>query len=250
MNLTGRSVTEAQDRCLPREMFKRIWPPRGVLARHPRIALVGAAGALSLVLASCATTYGPMGVNGGYRGFQESKTSYYVYFLANSNTSDMTAFRFFLTRAAQIALHRGYKYFYVYHLKHSGRSQVYVTPGAAQVYIYRSPIPGFPGHEGFLDPHFIGGRISFFQPPVYNTVTEPGYRGQIVLVRKRLKGQPPPFDANILYRGGMQLSRTIKAQNVRTGVITGVGTVAIIGVVAAAVFFGTGGTVSFGHASF
>lgn len=208
------------------------------------------AAAATLLLASCATTYGPLGPRGGYKGFQESKTQYYVYFYSNGNTSRSTAYRFFLTRAAQIALKRGYKYFYVYHLKHSAGSTVYMTPGMARTYTYRSVMPGFSGEEGFLNLGVYGRSVTVFTPPTYRRVEAPGYRGQILLVKRRLKKQPPPFDARILYRDGMRLNARIKNENRHAAVAAGVGTAIVIGAITAAAFFEGGGTISFGGVTY
>jgi hypothetical protein len=211
------------------------------------LLLIAAVGASCLALISCATTYGAIGNNGGYRDFQESKTRYHVYFLANSDTPRDTAYRFFLARAAQIALHRGYKYFYVYHLKDSSQSQVSITPGLARTYVYRDFEPGYFWPYGFLDPSVVQRSITIYTPPVYNRIEEPGYQGQVLLVNHRLKGQPLPFDAQILYREGMSLNRRIKMQNLKAGIAVGIGTVVIIGVATIAAFLGSGGTIAFGH---
>ena len=217
--------------------------PSGTRRRTRLALLLSAAGAL--ILSSCATTYGAMSNRGGYRDFQESKTQYHVYFLANANTPKETAYRFFLTRAAQIAIKRGYPYFYVYHLKDSTRSQTYVTPGASRTYYYQSVVPPGVGPFGFFDPQIVGHSVTVYQPPTYSRVDAPGYEGQILLVKKRIKGQQPPFDARMLYREGMQLNDRIKAANLKTGVTAGIGTAIVIGVAAVAAFFGSGGTISF-----
>lgn len=207
-------------------------------------------GTACLLLASCATTYGPLAARGGYRDFQQSKTQYYVYFYVNQNTSESTAYRFFLTRAAQIALKRGYPSFYIYHLKHSVGSQIYVTPGVTRTYIYRDISPGYYGENGFFDPYVYGRRITIYQPPTYTRIEEPGIRGQILLVRHRLKGEPPPFDAHLLYREGMQLNKQVKVENRRAGVAAVVGSVLVIGVAAVVGYFEGGGTVYVGGATY
>ena len=219
--------------------LRTIRPPAG-----RRTALLAVAVA-ALSLASCATTYGAFGSRGGYRDFQESKTQYHVYFLANSNTSKETAYRFFLTRAAQIVLRQGYDYFYVSQLTDSTRSRVFVTPGTERIYSYRDFIPDNIPHNGFLEPHPIHGNIMVYRPPVFDKVSEPGYEGQILLVKGQLKGQPPPFDARILYREGMKLNDRIKSENRKAGIAAGVGTAVVIGVAAVAGFLGSGGSIAF-----
>lgn len=216
------------------------------LSRRRSWWAVPGAVAACLLLASCATTYRPLGPNGGYGGFQESNTRYYVSFLANSETSKETAYRFFLTRAAQLALERGYRYFYIYHLQDSTRTQVYVTPGESRTYVYRNVMPIYRGDDGYLDVHTFKRRITVYQPPQYTRIHEPGYRGQIVLVRHRIKGQPAPFDAHILYREGIGLSKEIQRRNLGLAVAAGVGTVAIVGVATLAVLLSSGGVILIG----
>lgn len=204
-----------------------------------RILLVApVVGMVTLLLAACATTYHPLAGDGGYSDYQLSQTQYYVYFLANAHTSQETAYRFFLTRAAQIALEKGFKSFYVFKLQNSTRTRTYVTPGSTSTYIYRDVVPTYYygyGGSGFLNSTVYSNAVTVYNPPQYFSVNEPGYRGQILLTNEQLKGQPPPFDAKIVYDQGMALNKQIKAENGRTALAVGAGTALIIGVVAATV---------------
>jgi len=208
-------------------------------SRHVWKILLGGvattAGALVLLVA-CATTYQPLGNAGGYSDYQLSPTQYYVYFVANANTSQDTAYKFFLTRAAQIAIEKGYTGFYVFKLQNSSITRTYLTPGSTSTYLYRDVVPEYygVGGVGFLNTRVYQHAVTVYNPPQYYQISEPGYRGQILLANEQLKGQPPPFNAKMIYDEGMTLKRQIDSGNQRTALAAGIGTVIVIGVAAAA----------------
>ncbi len=208
---------------------------RGRFWRLVAEGCVGAAGAV-LLLVSCATTYQPLGSGGGYSDYKLSATQYYVYFVANANTSQDTAYKFFLTRAAQIAIEKGYTGFYVFKLQNSSVTRTYVTPGTASTYVYRDVVPDYYGIGGigFLSPRFYERAVTVYNPPQYYRIAEPGYRGQILLANEQIKGQPPPFNAKTIYDEGMALKHQIDLENRQTALAAGIGTVIVIGVAAAA----------------
>ncbi len=196
---------------------------------------VAAAGTVVL-LVSCATTYQPLGNGGGYSDYRLSPTQYYVYFVANANTSQDTAYKFFLTRAAQIAIEKGYSGFYVFKLQNSSVTRTYVTPGSTRTYLYRDVVPEYYGigGVGFLNTRVYEHAVTVYNPPQYYRISEPGFRGQILLANEQIKGQPPPFNAKMIYDEGMALKHQIDAGNQRTALAAGIGTVIVIGVAAAA----------------
>lgn len=205
---------------------------RGPL-RHRRTLLAAAGVAVALVLSGCVTTYQPLGYGaGGYSDSELSKTQYYVFFAANSNTPQTTAYKFFLTRAAQIALDRGYTGFYVFSLKNQSQTQTYVVPGTARTYYYRNVVPEYENINGvgFLTTRVYRHRVTIYNPPQYYSVSEPGYGGRILLTNEQLKGQPAPFNARMVYNEGMALKKEIDNHNRVIGLAAGLGTAIVIGV--------------------
>lgn len=204
--------------------------------RRHRWAMLAAAGITLAVLSGCATTYQPIGYGeGGYSDSELSSNQYYVFFAANSHTSQDAAYKFFLTRAAQIALDRGFSGFYVFSLKNQSQTQTYVVPGTAHTYYYRNVVPEYENINGvgFLTSRVYTHRVTVYDPPQYYSVLAPGYGGRILLTNEQLKGQPPPFNAKLVYDQGMALKKQIDDHNRVIGVAAGIGTAIVVGVAVA-----------------
>ncbi|MGA2976521.1 MAG: hypothetical protein ABSF77_14530 [Spirochaetia bacterium] len=180
----------------------------------------------SLVLVSCATTYQPAGYTGGYRDFHASNEQYFVYFEANGYTDAQTAYQFFLTRAAEIALNNGYPYFYILQSQDISRTETYYTPGTAQTTITSNVYRTYSryGNIGYLDTSVYSTAVTTYTPPQAYYVNKPGFRGQILLAKEQIKDQPPPFDAKVVYRDGMDLNARVESRNKTVGMIAGIGT--------------------------
>jgi hypothetical protein len=73
--------------------------------RHITLVMISAA-----ILAGCATSYQPMGWNGGYEETRLDKNVFLVSFRGNQHTSMQQAQDFAFLRAADLALESGYQY--------------------------------------------------------------------------------------------------------------------------------------------
>lgn len=73
----------------------------------------GAALLLSLALCSCATSYGPKGINGGVSEVQLDEVTYRITAQGNGWTGLDQVQNFVLLRAAELARSRGYSHFAV-----------------------------------------------------------------------------------------------------------------------------------------
>lgn len=67
----------------------------------------------ALLLAGCATSYKPAGINGGYSDIQLNVDMYKVSFKGNDATSLDRVQNFLLRRCAELTLQKGYKYFVI-----------------------------------------------------------------------------------------------------------------------------------------
>lgn len=66
-----------------------------------------------ILLTSCATSYKPLGLSGGYSEMALTEDTYKVSFQGNSYTSQEEVQNLFLRRCAELTLNKGYKYFVV-----------------------------------------------------------------------------------------------------------------------------------------
>ncbi len=202
-----------------------------------RVLYAAAALVVLILLASCATTYQPLGATGGYEDYQTSGDQYYVYFDGNAYTSRETVYRFFLTRAAEIALNNHYRYFYILNERDTSTAETFYTPGHADttryVDVYRRWAESRYGNIGFLDT-VREHSITVYTPPRAYTIRRPGFSGEVMLVNQPLQGQPAPFDAETVYRDGMDLKGRIDSENQQTELAGGAAAAAIIAI---AIFF-------------
>lgn len=177
--------------------------------------LLAAAGAL--VLASCATTYQPIGASGGFQDYPTAADQYEIYFRANGYTSPQTVYQFFLMRAAEIAMKRHYSSFYVLEAEDWSTRETYYTPGRMRtveyVNVYRTYSRSRYGNIGFVDTTVSQGSVTYYSPGRAYHISLPGFRGRIQLVNSPLENQPAPFDAQSVYDDGLALKDQIDAYN-------------------------------------
>lgn len=64
-----------------------------------------------LILAGCATPYGPNGFTGGYREKKIAEGKYIVSFFGNGNTNGQMVWNYWIYRCAELTLANGYDYF-------------------------------------------------------------------------------------------------------------------------------------------
>ena len=199
--------------------------------------VLASAVAAILVLSGCATTYRPEGFTGGYKDFQLSNAQYYVYFGANGYTSTQTTYEFFLTRAADIALSRGYKGFYVLQTQNVSTNQAYVTPGRSTTSVDLSTYGTYNnyGGTGYLNASTYGIATTTYTPPQIHYINKPGFQGEILLVNSKLKPDAPdPFSAEAIYQEGMALKKRVDSGNTVATVVVVVLAAAVgVGLVAA-----------------
>ncbi len=198
-----------------------------------RRAFFLATGLVALLLASCATTYQPMGATGGYRDFQTAGNQYTVYFNGNGYTSSDTVYQFFLTRAAELALNNHYTSFYVVKVQDDSTRQTVVVPGqsytTSHVDVYRTWVRSRYGNIGFLDT-VTEHSVTVSTPPSVYSYEQPGFRGEVMLVNEPLKGQPAPFDAQTVYKDGMTLKDRIDTENRDVTMAAGAAALAVIAI--------------------
>ncbi|HEY9593178.1 MAG TPA: hypothetical protein VHE79_01780 [Spirochaetia bacterium] len=181
-----------------------------------RFAL-GLAAVLSIVLASCATTYQPLDGFGGYVDYPTTKDQYHLFYVGNSYTSEDTVYQLFLTRAAQLALDNHFKYFYVLSQENVSTTQTVVTPGT--VHVIRRPdhfrvwVRSRYGDVGYVRTVIGGPTVTVIDPPIVTTVGRPGFRGEILLANDPLPDQPAPFEAERIYKDGQELKARLDAYN-------------------------------------
>lgn len=65
----------------------------------------------TLLLSSCATSYGPKGWDGGYTEMRLGEDTYKVSFHGNSSTESEDVYNYFLRRCAELTKEKGYEYF-------------------------------------------------------------------------------------------------------------------------------------------
>ena len=175
-----------------------------------------------LALASCATTYQPLGATGGYEDYQTAGDKYEIYFHANGYTAPRTVYQFFLMRAAEIAQQNNYPSFYVLQAEDWGSNETVVTPGRVRrveyVNVYRSYSRSRYGNTGFLDTDTV---VVTEPPRVYHFYT-PGFHGLIQLVKEPIKDKPAPFDAQKVYDDGMAMKDEIDSYNRQVSIAGGV----------------------------
>lgn len=171
--------------------------------------LVVLLGSLSLLMA-CATTYQPSAFTGGYEDYQVNDQAFMVSFSANGYTSSQTAYRFFLTRAAELTLNNGYKCFYIVSSQDTSSSFVTTTNGSATT--------TFIGNNAYMT----------YTPPRVSVHNKPGFQGQIYCVNQPLDNQPVPFDARMVFEHGMALKQSVDSHNTTMGWIVGGGTAALL----------------------
>jgi hypothetical protein len=185
-----------------------------------------------LLLASCATTYQPLGPNGGYEDYQTSGDQYEIYFRSNGYTPPDTVYQFFLMRAAEIAMKNHYRSFYVTQAEDWAGTATVVTPGQAyateHVNVYRTYSRSRYGNIGYIETTVTSGPVVVYSPPRVYQIRLPGFHGRIQLVNSPLEGQPKPFDAQSVYDDGLALKDQIDSYNHQVMIAGGVVVTAVV----------------------
>jgi hypothetical protein len=187
-----------------------------------------------LSLGGCATTYKPAGLLGGYSEMQLSSEEYQVTFTANGYTGSSTAYALFLTRAADIAIQNGYRYFYLVQVQDLTRNQTVVTPGSASTTSSGSVYGTYSqyGNRGYLNAYGTIRSTTTYVPPQVHNIRKPGFSGDILLVSGPIDKAPPPFDARMIYEQGMAINKRLTTRNTVVYVLLIGGTV--VGIIGAA----------------
>lgn len=86
---------------------------------------------LSLLLAACATPYGKYGIAGGYTDTQIDENTFSVRVEANGFTSQETASRHAMYRAAELSAEKGFDYFVILGGGNGSTSGAIVMPSTA-----------------------------------------------------------------------------------------------------------------------
>jgi hypothetical protein len=190
------------------------------------------AGLSLLLLASCATTYQPLGWSGGYEDYRATGDQYEVYFRSNGYASPNTVYQFFLMRAAEIAMKNRYSSFYVLQAEDWAGTATVVTPGRAYetgyVNVYRTYSRSRYGNIGYIETTVTTGPVVVYTPPRVYKIRLPGFHGRIQLVNERLEGQPQPFDAQSVYDDGLALKDQVDSYNRQVAIVGGVAVAAVV----------------------
>lgn len=144
---------------------------------------------LSVLLAGCATAYGPTGEvggfeHGGYTDQRIDENTVVVTFRGNSATPGSTAYSFLLYRCAQVTLSNGYDFFIIISSSNSNTN----------LNIHTYPVSN---SSGLTDPPKL--YTTYYYPEQYqsmsatNSATPGFYPNQhgAVAVIKMFNGQPP-----------------------------------------------------------
>jgi hypothetical protein len=86
---------------------------------------------LTILLASCATPYQPLGLTGGYSEARFDETTYEIAFKANAFTSPDEVQRYILFRAAVLTSEAGFAYFVVTDARDLSRAPQQTPPASA-----------------------------------------------------------------------------------------------------------------------
>lgn len=120
---------------------------------------VGAALALTVMLAACATSYQASGFTGGFEETQFSPNVFQVRFQGNGYTQPERAADFALLRSAEVALEYGFTHFAIVDSKDAAKLGSYTTPrtayttGSANTYgntTYGSATTTYQGGQTFI----------------------------------------------------------------------------------------------------
>lgn len=185
----------------------------------------------ALLVSSCSTTYVPKNLMGGYSDRVLGAEVYSVSFDGNGYTSQQTAWNLFLTRAAEIALDNDYSGFYVLDIQDTTRDSSYVTPGYSRSYTTTNISGSYNTYGNVRGFYATSGSTTttLYYPPQVHSITKPGYTGRILLVNKRIDGQPAPYDAGVTYRIGKDLTKQLENQNTTvTLIVVGASAVALV----------------------
>ena len=168
------------------------------------------------IFCSCTTTYQRSSFTGGYSDMQLSIDQYQVSFSGNAYIGANDAYLFFLTRCAEIAKNKGYKYFYITSLQNTSGTYSYTTPGQINTQSY-SNFSGNYRSTGYGSGRIIGTvnttSYSTYTPPITYNYNKPSFTGTILLVNNAIDQKVYPFDAQILYRQGKSRSENIEITN-------------------------------------
>lgn len=168
-----------------------------------------------ILLSSCATTYNTTKLSEGYQDQQISTDTYLIRFLGNSHTSNYTAYIFFLTRAAEIAIQHGYSGFYLLETKDITSYSQFISPGYSTSTSSGSIHGNYYqyGNVGRLYGTINSSTTTTIIPPYISTVSRPAYMGLILLVNEKIENGPDPFNAKMVYNMGMEENDRVKTRN-------------------------------------
>ena len=97
-----------------------------------------------LLLAGCATSYGPQGYSGGYSDVMTGPDTAIVRYTANGYTSVDRMVAMLSLRCAEVSLQHGYRYYVVTDIRDLGATSSFTTPGYSTTNLY-----GTYGYGGF-----------------------------------------------------------------------------------------------------
>ncbi len=155
-----------------------------------KTGVTAAAGALALVLCSCATAYHPLKHGRGYFSTQVSSDQFTVGFQGNADTSLERVYDLTLLRSAEVTLTNGFHFFSVLDVTNTSSSKRFKA-----VYQTASMVPVI-GLQDF-------GRYDYFPSPARVQVQEPRVYyepGTVLYIQcfARRPEQPFAYDAAVL----------------------------------------------------
>jgi hypothetical protein len=119
---------------------------------------------LLLLLAGCATDYGPQGFTGGYSDFLTAPDEAVITFHGNGYTPAERVVEMAALRCAEVTLQHGYRYFVLMSVAdHSGTTS-FTTPGYAHTTGYANASGNFA----------TGSATTIVTPPQTHTFYKPG----------------------------------------------------------------------------
>lgn len=123
---------------------------------------------LIIMVASCATKYGPLAKNGGYSDEKINDRVYKITFQGNTRTSDEKVYKYFMRRAAEVALDNHFQYFTIINAEDITKYITVTSVGAAvtKARVTTLPYSGvsyYPTQYKTIPKHMLVGSIQLFK---------------------------------------------------------------------------------------
>jgi hypothetical protein len=129
---------------------------------------------LALLMVSCATSYKPNGLTGGFSSTQLDVNVFQVSFRGNGYTKRERANDFALLRSAEVALENGYEFFVIVEGQRYSETAAYTAPSTSTTQLNANTFGTVTG----------SGNVANYSANTYGTATTTTYGGQTYLISR------------------------------------------------------------------